>query len=298
MIFRIIKIAAGLILGLFISFLMLEKEPAERDLSGVGDVFYEEFNPDKMFRADAMRLRRAYGLNANDYEDYLYFAPESNMDVDELLIIRLKSEDQSFAVQRAIEERLQTQKNNFDGYGTDQLDLLEHFSKVIQIGKYRGLVVSGEADAWYEMVLLELMKPEEQTKTTDRLQPEETSMQSGQLPQSGQPLSEGSEPLPPEQQEPEGAAPQPEQPQPSGQPLPAEQQGPEGAAPQPEQPQPAEQQEPEGAAQQPLQPMLPPQAELQPSEQIKADTAGAGTYAAAGRLLNDPAGKPEAGHGI
>ena len=127
---------------------------------------------------------------------------------------------------------------------------------MIQIGKYRGLVVSGEADAWYEMVLRELMKPEEQTKTTDRLQPEETSMQSGQLPQSGQPLSEGSEPLPPEQQE------------------------------------------PEGAAQQPLQPMLPPQAELQPSEQIKADTAGAGTYAAAGRLLNDPAGKPEAGHGI
>jgi hypothetical protein len=76
--------------------------------------------------AENRMVRRFYGLNPNDYEGVVLYAPVDNMDANELLIVKLKDTSQSEEVEEAIQERLATQKKSFDGYGATQTQLLNN----------------------------------------------------------------------------------------------------------------------------------------------------------------------------
>ncbi len=89
-------------------------------------------------------LKKYYGLSASDYEGVVYYAPVSNMDAEELLIIKLKDTSQADTVESAIQSRLETQKNTFDGYGVEQYNLLE--KSVLDVkGNYILYVVHADA---------------------------------------------------------------------------------------------------------------------------------------------------------
>lgn len=63
------------------------------------------------------------------------------MGSEELLIVKLKSIDQQEHVKKAIEGRLKTQKNNFDGYGTYQAGMLN--KSIIEVKGNYILFISG-----------------------------------------------------------------------------------------------------------------------------------------------------------
>ena len=90
------------------------------------------------------KFRQLYGLNANDYEEVLLYIPVSNMDVEELLIVKVKDSSQIKAIQSAIGERIAEQKTRFDGYGTNQMGLLEKAQQSV-LGDYVLLVVSEQS---------------------------------------------------------------------------------------------------------------------------------------------------------
>lgn len=71
-------------------------------------------------------MKRAFSLSSADYEEYFYLAPDNTMSVDEAVVILLKDESQKASVKEAFENRLKVQKKNFDGYGTNQTELLEN----------------------------------------------------------------------------------------------------------------------------------------------------------------------------
>ena len=73
--------------------------------------------------ADNQMIKRLYGLQPSDYEGVCLYYPSSNMDAEELLIVKLQDAAQQQSVLDAVERRLQTQKNSFDGYGIEQFDL-------------------------------------------------------------------------------------------------------------------------------------------------------------------------------
>ena len=66
------------------------------------------------------------------------------MDAEELLIVKLKDTSQAEAVETAINKRLETQKNSFEGYGIEQYDLLEKHVLDVQ-GNYILYVVHTDA---------------------------------------------------------------------------------------------------------------------------------------------------------
>ena len=70
-------------------------------------------------------VKRLYGINANDYEGVTLYVSDSNMKVEELLIVKLKDVSQSEAVEAAIEGRLDKQLESFEGYGVEQSKLLK-----------------------------------------------------------------------------------------------------------------------------------------------------------------------------
>ena len=136
--------------GLMVLFLY-QKPPKDIALGDIEKVFLEEYSIDGMEKAGDMRMKRAFGLNAADFEEYLYYTPDNTMSVNELLIVKLRDESQADNVLSAMESRLNTQKKNFDGYGTNQTDLLNH-AKVFGEGRYVCFLVSEDVDGWYDTV--------------------------------------------------------------------------------------------------------------------------------------------------
>ena len=97
---------------------------------------------DAMKEADAQLVKRLYGLNPADYEGCTLYAPASNIDAKELLLVKLSDLSQQDAVVAAAQQRLQTQTTAFDGYGTDQYALLTEHSAIEVHGNYIMFVVS------------------------------------------------------------------------------------------------------------------------------------------------------------
>lgn len=96
-----------------------------------------------MAEGDNQTFKRLYGLSASDYENVLLYYPTTNMGAEELLLIQLKDLSQQQAVKDAIENRLDTQKKSFDGYGVDQYAMLEKAVVEVQ-GNYILLVVADD----------------------------------------------------------------------------------------------------------------------------------------------------------
>ncbi len=89
-------------------------------------------------------FRKLYGLNASDYDGVVLYSPADYMDAEELLIVKLEEDDQADEVTQAIETRLETQKNSFEGYGVEQFALLEDAVLDVQ-ANYILYVVSADA---------------------------------------------------------------------------------------------------------------------------------------------------------
>lgn len=94
-----------------------------------------------MQEADNIMFKRLYGLNAADYEGIMLYSPTTNMGAEELLLVKLSDLSQQETVVSAVEARIETQKNSFEGYGVDQFAMLEGCVLEVQ-GNYILLVVA------------------------------------------------------------------------------------------------------------------------------------------------------------
>ena len=139
--------AAVLVLAAVMVLLLYKKTPADVPLSEVQSALTENCTLPEMEQAGDMRLKRAFQLNAADYAEYLYFAPDNTMSVNELLIVKCRDESQLSFITEAFESRLTVQKKNFDGYGTDQTALLNS-AKTGFDGLYAYFCVGADADQW------------------------------------------------------------------------------------------------------------------------------------------------------
>ncbi len=98
-----------------------------------------------MKKGTAQDLKKYYGLNANDYDGTMLYIPDDVMSVNEILVVRVKDESQVETVEHAVEERLATQKESFEGYGVEQTRLLRSAIEESR-GYYVLLAVSEDAD--------------------------------------------------------------------------------------------------------------------------------------------------------
>lgn len=102
-------------------------------------------NTEGLSKGNTQDLKKYYGLNADDYAGAVLYIPDDVMSVNEILVIKVKDKSQVESVEQAIEERLETQKNNFEGYGVEQTKLIN--SAVVETKGYYVLVaVSKDAD--------------------------------------------------------------------------------------------------------------------------------------------------------
>lgn len=139
-----LKYACVLALFFFIGSILYGEANSKALLSAVEEAVVLEMDVSGMEKASNRMVKRLYGLNVNDYEGAVLYVSAFNMNVEEILIVKLKDKSQGKEVQAAAENRRDTQLTNFDGYGVEQCKLLK--DSILDVkGNYVLFVVSSEA---------------------------------------------------------------------------------------------------------------------------------------------------------
>lgn len=131
------------LLLVFIIFLLSANRVSQASFESVRDAVVASADLSPMAEADNQMLGRLYGLSAGDYEGMTLYAPTTNMGAEELLVIKLKDRSQQEAVKAAIEARIQTQMDSFEGYGISQYEMLQNAVIEVQ-GNFVLLVVAAD----------------------------------------------------------------------------------------------------------------------------------------------------------
>lgn len=127
--------------------MMFRSDPiSDADPAVVLEAVTEQMDLTNVVEADNQMIRRLYGLDIAAYDECILYYPATNMGAEELLIVKLAAPEQAQAVESAIEARIQTQKNTFDGYGVEQYDLLTNHAVVEVRGNYILFVVGETSD--------------------------------------------------------------------------------------------------------------------------------------------------------
>lgn len=111
--------------------------------------------PDTVVSENDMVVKERFGLEANAFNALVYYGPDSNMDAAELLLVDMKDTSQKETVTDAIQKRIDYQKTCFEGYGVDQMELINQ-AKTVVYGHYVLFIVSKDSqparDAFSEAV--------------------------------------------------------------------------------------------------------------------------------------------------
>ena len=142
-ILRITMVAALLI---FMIVLQVGNRSSNASLESVSQEVLGAADQVGMQESNNRMFQKFYGLDAQDYEGVTLYSPVSNMDAQELLIVKLKDSSQAEAVTEAINSRLETQMNSFEGYGIEQYAMLEDHILDVQ-GNFILYVVNPNAQA-------------------------------------------------------------------------------------------------------------------------------------------------------
>ena len=133
--------AISLIALLFCVWLLTrEKEYREIDVNTVAQNLVE-LMPDTVVSESDMVVKERFGLEANAFNGLVYYGPDSNMEAAELLLVNLKDISQKESVEEAIQKRIEYQKSCFEGYGVDQMELINN-AMTITYGHYMLFIVS------------------------------------------------------------------------------------------------------------------------------------------------------------
>lgn len=142
----IVKYILIILLLVFIGGLLKNGEVSNSKISKVTENVTKSMDMEKLTESDHRMVKRLYGINANDYEGVSLYVAGSNMEVEELLIVKLKSTEQAEAVEEAIKKRLDRQLESFEGYGPEQCKMLNDHVLDVK-GNYILYVVNNKAKA-------------------------------------------------------------------------------------------------------------------------------------------------------
>ena len=101
-------------------------------------------------------VRRLYGVSPADYEECVLYYPSTNMGAEEILLVKLNPGQSADALVAAAGQRIKDQLNVFEGYGIEQVALLNDHARIEAPGNYFLFIVSAGADdavaAFYEVL--------------------------------------------------------------------------------------------------------------------------------------------------
>ena len=83
----------------------------------------KKIDSEDLERGDALTLRKLYNINNGEYDEFVLFAPKSNMVADEILVMKCKPK-QIDSVMAKIQKRIDDQSNSFKNYAPKQYGII------------------------------------------------------------------------------------------------------------------------------------------------------------------------------
>lgn len=91
----------------------------------VKKIVEENINLESFSQEGNQGLAYNYEIKDTDVEKYLYYAPMTNIQTNEILILQAKSKEDIPALEDKINKRLENLKKDFEGYLPQQAELID-----------------------------------------------------------------------------------------------------------------------------------------------------------------------------
>lgn len=143
----IIKYVVSVLIVAFIVVLMLYTSGSSKSFDEIKKSVVGALDKSNLQERDTASFKRDTGLNAADYSAVMYYASDSNISAEEVLLIEVKSKEQIQDVREAIERRIEGRINDFDGYAPEEVKMLED-AKLSVRGEYIFLAVAPKAEEY------------------------------------------------------------------------------------------------------------------------------------------------------
>lgn len=145
----VLKYVVLAVIFIYIALLMVFTSGSNKPFKEVAVSMENALGQSDLQKMDGQALKRYYGLNSADYDGVLLYSAQSSMSAEEVLLIKVKDDSQVQEVTDAIDEYLQTQREDFEGYAPEEVKLLDDAQRSVR-GDYIFLAVSGEAQRYKE----------------------------------------------------------------------------------------------------------------------------------------------------
>ena len=146
--FEIARWVAAVLILISLGSLFGSNKWSDADPADVEAAVVAQLDMSAMLKADNQMVKRLYGLDPASFESCILYYPTTNMMAEELLIVKLSDVSQQDMVRKAVEARIATQKNTFEGYGVEQFEMLSSNAVVEVRGNFVLFVVNNaSADA-------------------------------------------------------------------------------------------------------------------------------------------------------
>ena len=144
---RINSVARYIIVALIIVYivsLMIFTGGSSKSFEEVAGPVEGAVNKDNYVKLKELDIKKLYGLNVSEYDGVMLYVSTNALSADELLLLKVKSEDQLEEVRKAIDKRLERRMNDFKGYAPEEEAAIDKAIVSIR-GKYVFVSIGGDA---------------------------------------------------------------------------------------------------------------------------------------------------------
>ncbi len=145
-ILNIIEAVVLAALVIFIVVMLTSNSSKDVSIDKIKETMSVQEGISELVEKDSSGTNSAFGMIPSEY---LYYASNAIMDVRELFIAKTSNDEEMELIENAVASRLQTQIENFTGYGADQVALLEQ-AIYGQKGDYYFYAVGENAQEWQD----------------------------------------------------------------------------------------------------------------------------------------------------
>lgn len=146
----IVKILLTAVLIFFMSGVYALQDADDVPLSKIEKDLQKNTRIEKLESCSARQLMQFIGIDASDYDSFIYYKSKKALGVEEVLIVKANPGSSLDAVRDAVESRVSTQISVYKDYGPDQVALLKN-AIITQRGDYLFYCVENNPESYEEV---------------------------------------------------------------------------------------------------------------------------------------------------
>ena len=147
---RIFEIICVVLLICFIFFISREEPYSDKSVRDVVDAVSAEINVEELKSYNKNKIQEEFDIEFQDIDSYAYYASDSVMNVEELLVIKLKEGAKADNITEKIEQRVKDKQVLFEGYAPAQSAMLKNYVLIYQ----KGFIFYAVCDEWADTLTL------------------------------------------------------------------------------------------------------------------------------------------------